>query len=89
MLILSSNRENQLSLKEASSQVALSQNTTSLTPCAHLTMFTRAVSSLSLLAASVAILAVLLERTLPDADVSIRVEDLPKRQCHFFWIRLT
>ena len=84
MLILSSNRENQLSLKEASSQVALS-----LTPCAHLTMFTRAVSSLSLLAASVAILAVLLERTLPDADVSIRLEDLPKRQCHFFWIRLT
>jgi len=41
-------------------------------------MFTRAVSSLGLLAASVAILAVLLERTLPDADVTIRLEDLPK-----------
>ena len=94
MLILSSNRDNQLSLKEGSSQVALSQKSEHDVPA--LTMFTRAVSSLGLLAASVAILAasvailaVLLERTLPDADVSIHLKDLPKRKRHFFWIPST
>lgn len=41
-------------------------------------MFTRVVSGLGLLAATVAVLAVLLERTLPDAEVSLRLQDLPK-----------
>ena len=50
------------------------------------TMFTKVVSSLGLLAASVAVLAVLLERTLPDAEVSLRLQDLPKRKRLFSWI---
>ena len=44
-------------------------------------MIARVVSSVSVLAAAVAVIAVLLARTLPDAaDVSLRLQDLPQRK---------